>query len=310
MDGVLTKPPDLRSEATSAPTNTPLFIGDYSKVVVGILGVMKRIKDVRKEGYNKEGKYGFVANSDLTPLLQDALVAEKITIGQREVSRAVISKILFIGYQFDIWHQDGGIIFNIGSHTGACRFEFKSGSTDDKSANKCFVAAAKYFALQQFKIAPDDNNADRVDADADGIEDEPARGNSREVEQERSPLPPYIAESRRDGPIDYGPPPEPPPYDGPPDDYVAVNDRPPLDDEPVPFGTGPVSPPPSSPTEAGFRERIMTFKKFIIEIAQSEDEAHDHWRANADLLRQCADTTYDFLRVSYEKRWGIYPPAV
>lgn len=304
MDGAMTTLPDVvkeRPPPTLLPV-IPIYIGDYAKVVQGIVGVMRRVKDVPKEGWNKDGKYSFIDNKDLTPLLQDALAQEKITISPREVSRNIINKIMMIGYQFDIWHVDGGVIINIGSHTGACRFEFKAGGTDDKAANKCMVAASKHFNLQLFKIAPDDNNAER-DPDAEGPE-EPRRDRRDDRARDDRPRDDRPRE-RSDVPQIEGPPP------GPPDD--APPPEPPHDEVPpgdVPYGTGRVSPPPENPAEVGFRDRIMGLKKALIETAQTEDDAHDVWRDNAALLRQCADTTYEFLRTCYQKRWAIFPPSV
>lgn len=169
----MTGEPILNSQPIPAQTNAPT-------VIKAIVGVMRRVKEVRKEGWNKEGKYAFLYVGDVLAKLQDAMVDEGLVIGQREVSRSIVSKILAIKYEFDAYHESGEAIYNIASHTGACRFEFKSGSTDDKSFSKALVSCEKYGLLALFKIPPDDHSTERT---SDGDADE--QHGDREPEDER-----------------------------------------------------------------------------------------------------------------------------
>jgi hypothetical protein len=114
------------------------------KVMRAIMGVMKRVKAVRKEGWNSEGKYGFVMANDARALLQDAMIEEDLHISQREVRWEIVNKVLTVYYEFDARHVESGeTIYNIASSTGACRFEFKSGTTDDKSFSKSKTSSEK-----------------------------------------------------------------------------------------------------------------------------------------------------------------------
>lgn len=145
-------------------------------VLSAILGVMRRVREIRKQGWNKEGKYAFLYFGDVLAALQDAMVVEDLVVAQREVERKIINKILAVRYEFDAYHAPTGeAIFNIASHTGACRFEFKSGTTDDKAFSKAMVSAEKYGLLALFKIPPDDHSTERTsdgDADSQGLNDD------------------------------------------------------------------------------------------------------------------------------------------
>lgn len=192
------------STGVTVPNNLtePRSIAVSGALVKAIVGVMKLIKEVRKAGWNKEGKYEYVMMADVMASIQDALVANELVLSQREVSRVIAQKIVFIGYQFDVHHGGGGSIINIGSHTGACRFEFKSGTTDDKAVSKAYVSAHKYFCLNLFKIPPDDHQTERMtdipEADAQGERDpDDDRRNNRRISDDRD-----TRDSRRDEPQD------------------------------------------------------------------------------------------------------------
>jgi hypothetical protein len=166
--------------------------GVVSPVVVkGLIDIMGEVKEIRKNGYNKEGKYHFLYFGDVYAHLQDALIKHRLQITQREISRSIHLKILFIQYQYDVLHESGQAIFNVWSNSGACRIEFKSGGSDDKAANKCSTAGMKLCLLHLFKIPPDDHNTERLsDGDGDaqhhtGAEDPDDRRDDRRRDDRR-----------------------------------------------------------------------------------------------------------------------------
>lgn len=230
----------LNSQPIPAQTNAP-------NVIKAIVGVMGKVKEIKKEGWNKEGKYAFLYFGDVLAALQDAMVAEGLVIGQREVSRSIVSKILAIKYEFDAYHLSGEAIYNIASHTGACRFEFKSGSTDDKSFSKALVSCEKYGLLALFKIPPDDHATERTsdgDPDEQHGDREPAgfddrdrvddRRNGRrdEPEDRRADLRREVEEDRRAAQRDRRDPPDDDRRDNYDRDHPSGERQPPRDREP------------------------------------------------------------------------------
>ena len=95
---------------------------DIRSVLKAMVEVMRSIKDVRKEGYNKDGKYGFVYFADVVAAIQDASIAQGLLTEQREISRVVMGKTLFIKYEMDVYHAETGqFIQRVCCGTGACR---------------------------------------------------------------------------------------------------------------------------------------------------------------------------------------------
>lgn len=322
------------------PISQPVFgENGLADLVKGMVGVMRKAKSIAKAGYNREGKYNYVYYGDLLAILQDALASEGLFISHREVNRLIYQKIMFITYEFDVYHQHGGWIRNICSHTGSCRFEFAKGGTDDKATNKCLVGAQKYALTSMFKIPPDDHHIDdRIDdgdVDAQGPSWDPERnrdadrrddrrddrrpaldGPERDRRDDRRPALEGPPDDRREPPRDdrrddRGPPDDRrwpdhtedvPPLDGPPPD------PPPYDDAPPPYGgAGRVNDPPSSPEDAKFRDQVAGLKKKIMD-APDENEAERIWIEHKDLMPRMVDPVYDHLYQAYLRRWGNSPP--
>lgn len=134
--------------------------GGAPKVIAAIVGVMSRVREVPKLGRNKADNYDFVRWADLSALLQDALVQEKLVVAPREIKSWIVpgrskGSVLFTTFQFDCWHAEGQYILNMATGTGACRFEFQSGTLDDKAENKTITSAQKAMLTALFKIPSD-----------------------------------------------------------------------------------------------------------------------------------------------------------
>jgi hypothetical protein len=187
------------------------------------------------------------------------------------------------------------------SHTGACRFEFKSGATDDKAVSKCLQSAQKYGLLSLFKIPPDDAifNEPVSDGDADeqGINEDPGERSRRRNGNGNGDR---RRDDDRDRRVDL------------PDERGAdraVRRDPPPDDDAA-LGDLPASPPPDpSPDERDFQDRVRAFKRKL-GAAQNERDAGLLWEDDKQLVKELSDTTYAFLREEYHSRWNVYPPAV
>lgn len=140
----------------------PVFVPPEGapKVNAAIVGVMHKIRDIPKTGYNKEHSYRFVEATVLTAKVQDAMVEFKLVLPPREVSRAVVSGILFMKFEFDAYCEDQAIL-NISSYSGSCRFQFRNGSCDDKASAKCLTSAMKQMEIALFKIPADVEDIER-----------------------------------------------------------------------------------------------------------------------------------------------------
>jgi hypothetical protein len=327
----------------------PVVVIGGGKVTRAILGVMGRCKELPKSGYNKEGKYEYPTSNDVLAVTQDAMAAEGLVLTPREVDRKVVSKILFIKYEFDAKCEDETIV-NLGSHSGACRFEFKSGATDDKAANKCMVNANKCYTLTLFRIPAGDLGVDREEEpDSQPIHDDRSPDERRETRRDdrgngsrggnggngdrvvdsgwgggdrgyrREDAGQGEPSSRRD--------------DGPRQESRGQETRGRGFDEDPPIGRWDDSPGtgggyaggnggplnghgaagrqggPVDAEEADFRGKIMALKEGI-ERATREDDAHDMWRANADLVRRATSSVRAHLEATYEQVHRIKPPTV
>jgi hypothetical protein len=253
------------------------------------------------------------------------------------MARVVVGKTLFITYQYDAYWTDkeateGQYILNLASNTGACRFEFKSGTTDDKAANKCQTAGLKTACISLFKIAADVADIERDDVGLPEADRRRERdgGDRRGSDEDRRPPPPadprQPPDDRREpdrrsaaspGPSNWNPPGdsrgswgndhagpgwEPPPAGGS-DDYGG---GPPPEDPP--FGEpGRPAPAPNSPEEVGFRRDVQTLQQALAG-ARDEPEAAEIWTRNASTVREMNDNTYEFFRAAYVGRWNLAPP--
>lgn len=330
--------PDLpvmpASPGLLAPVPVPRPIihlrSEGSGLIRAMVGVMRRVKEIRKEGYNKEAKYFFVYVGDVYAALQDAFVEEGIIISQREVERKIVQKVLAMRFEFDVYRDDEWIV-NFASHTGACRFEFKSGATDDKAFNKALTSVSKYVLLTTFKIPADDHNTERVsdgDADSQGPNHDPGRderddrrpderrsddrarerGRDERDERARDDERPRGGErTGRDG-FTYGP------SSSLPSDYGAGtgeerprDTRSPADGPPFGERAGTVANPPDSPQERDFRKRVSEFTHKL-RSAMNLDEAEGVWLGeDGRLLNEMSDNTYNFLRDEFQTRWNRWP---
>lgn len=303
------------------------------KVISAIIGVMRRIPEVPKLGRNKADNYDFVRWVDLAAKIQDAFIEQGLVMAQREVSRKIVGKVLFIEYQFDIWHTSGEYILNMTSATGACRFEFKSGTTDDKSASKAATNGVKIATTSLFKVTAD-ADVERVDwteADEQGDNDAGPGDRDRDRDRRRDLDVPPGDRPRDDRPRDDRPPDDRPrddrPRDNRPPDWGAGmgEERSPPgfhSEEPPPYvppDTGPpregeaptrtVNPPPNSPVDLDFRRRVQTLKEELDRAINVEDAAKI-WQEREGLIAQMSDSTYEYLREAYQQRWREAPPRV
>lgn len=292
------------AQPAAGPLTRPLMHPDGApQVIRAILGVMGRVRELKANGWNKKDSYAYVKAADLAAALQDAFVAEGLVIGQREMRRNIIGRTLFIAYQFDCYHDSGEYILNITEITGACRFEWQSGTTDDKAASKAVTNASKYSMMQLFKIPPDE----RSDNDADYA---PPPPNDRGPDREQS----------RDKDRDRGgPPPDwPPPdvaYDAAPRDGPPDWDAPPLDDPPLDAAGYPQSRRapgrPMTEEEANHRRALDDIGRRL-EAFTTIEEASRFWMEPGvqSVVRRAGDGDYEHLRSQYYGKWMTYPPAV
>jgi hypothetical protein len=279
---------DATRATTVAPPPQAADAGDdkTAKVVQAMIGVMSRCKEIPKLGWNKEGKYEFVNRADLLAKVQDALVAERLVISQIELEREFKGTIVINKYTYHARHGDGGCIFDVMRNSGSSRIEFKSGTFDDKSIQKAQGSAWKYAVLTLFCIPTDDAAVERmvdvVDNDTQGLnerrppEDEARRGREAPRDERRSAA-------------DRG--------DNPPDDR---------------WGDAPAKANGSAERDdavPSLRQRVSAMMAKIFD-AMDEEEASGIWRGNARLIDSLADTTYDWCRDEYQKRWQVWPPAL
>jgi hypothetical protein len=155
-----------------------------SAVIKALIEVKKKVTEIAKGGENEKDNYSYVRAIDLYKALQQAEADNGLIIVPRAMSWKVENKTLAVTYTFDAHHESGECIYNIGSHIGACRFEFKSGATDDKAFSKCVTSAMKYLHIQLYKIPTEDalEPLSDGDADAQGVNDRdlPRRSNGRD----------------------------------------------------------------------------------------------------------------------------------
>jgi hypothetical protein len=271
---------------SDATVRMPIFMPPEGapKVLKAVNAVMRDIPNIEKTGNNKEQKYRYVEATVLTARVQDAMIKHNLVLSMREISRAVTGGILFIKFEFDAFCDDQAIL-NIGSFSGACRFQFKAGTYDDKAANKCSTTALKNYQIILFRIPADVDDIERDDE----ARPPPGRGNGRDDDPD--------ARSARDR-EDRG-------FDGPPDD-----ERPPAwEAGEVASAPPPNDEPPDDAGPADFQDRVRGLASKLKGV-YSRAEADALWQEHAAMLRQCSDTTFNWLSDAYEGRWDIKPPAV
>jgi len=299
------------------------------EVIKSIIQVMIKVHQIPKLGRNKVDNYDYVRFVDLAAKLQDALALYNLVMAQRTVKKAVIGKVIFLDFQFDLYHSSGQYILNMMSLPGACRFEFKSGTTDDKSPGKAITAGLKSAVISLFKIpAGVDGDIEResfVDADGQMLnpperprarDDDKARDEPRDPPRDPPREPPRGGYDPETGEIRM----DPPPRDNPPPRGEWGGPPPGFDDAP-PFG-GPPEPPsaPSPPAHSGpsrtppdddreFRRKVQALSDSL-NNARAIAEGDRIWVENADLIRGVSDSTYDYLRNAFEQRWNQPPPAI
>lgn len=335
------QPPVFRPlDVQATPLRRPNRSAEINNVIVGFIEVMKSVRDVPKLGYNKSEKYEFVQWADLSALLQDALVKAGLAISQREVHRETIRSskgdgaVVIIRFQFDVYHVSGQYIEDCTEGSGACRFEFKTGTIDDKSVNKAITAGQKAMLTSLFKIPADSDIERSVFVDPDGQLTDEGRGRTDDRRDERRD---DRNDDRRDERRDdrREPPPdarrEPPrddrqeaprgeerrpnpPYDpgGPPPNWDT--DAPPFDGPPAGYGGGAParSAPPreeESQVERDFKKNVGSFQETLFAVPPGGvAEADRIWTENRDLIRQMSDQTYEYFRENFAKRFDRAPP--
>jgi hypothetical protein len=305
------------------------------EVIKSIIQVMIKVHEIPKLGRNKVDNYDYVRFVDLAAKLQDALALYHLVMAQRTVKKAVIGKVIFLDFQFDLYHSSGQYILNMMSLPGACRFEFKSGTTDDKSPGKAITAGLKSAVISLFKIpAGVDGDIEResfVDAEGQllnppdrprGRDDDRARDEPRDAprdpprdppreERTRGGYDPETGEVPMDRPRDNrapreewgGPPPgfdDAPPFGGPPDPPSAP---------PPPVHSGPPPQTPPEDDQREFRRKVQALSDSL-NNARAPAEGDRIWVENADLIRGVSDSTYEYLRNAFEQRWNQPPPAI
>lgn len=322
--------------------------GGAPEVIKSIIQVMKKVHEIPKLGWNAVDKYNYVRFVDLSAKLQDALALYNLVMAQRTVKKTVIGKVLFLDFQFDLYHDTGQYIINMMSLPGACRFEFKSGTTDDKSPGKAVTAGLKSAVISLFKIPagvdgdieretftdnegqltgedarrnhrPDDRSHDDRPRDPPPRDDRPRDDRPRD-DQPRRAYDPETGEIQVERPRDNhpgreewgGPPPDdrgPPPDDrGPPPGF---DDAPPFGEAsapPPPARSGP-PPSPADDEQRAFRVSVQNLSESL-KNARSQTESDRIWVENADLIRGVSDSTYEYLRNGFETRWNTPPPAI
>ena len=315
------------------PTRPEMSPPGAPEVIKAIVEMMKQIGDIPKLGHNKVDNYDYVRWADLSGRIHDVGAKIGLVIAPRTVGKNIKGKVLFLDFQFDVYHVSGQYIINMCSGPGACRFEFKSGTTDDKAANKAFTAGQKSLLTALFKVPSDvDQDIEReVFTDPDGqLTGEDARRNQppNRDDRPRDDRPPstraYDPETGeiQDTPSrrDERPPdrPAPPHFSGPPsDDYggrppPGFDDAPPFDGEPV--LPPPVNPPSPSPAAVArdpddFRRNVQSLD-LSLKDARSLDDADRIWKENSDLLRGMSVATFEYFRENFKTRHSENPPNI
>jgi hypothetical protein len=280
--------------------------------------------------------------ADVYAAIQDASGANGLIIVPRELKRRIVQKILEVTFALDVWGEHNEYILNWSVVTGACRFEFKSGSTDDKAMNKCLTACMKSALVTAFKIASDDARVERAfDGDPDeqpnSDPDDPPRDDRRPPDRNRDDEPrddrtrddrgsddrgrdDRTRDYRDDPPRDDRRPPrdEPPrdaPRDPPRETRTSRGER--VDSDGVVYGPPRDDPPPPEddrrPSTAradeasDLRGRVMAFSRKL-RAATTAKEAQSIWALDGrDVIEEMSDATYDFLRTEFQDRWNEWP---
>jgi hypothetical protein len=135
-------------------------------VLAAISAVMGEVGSVKKEGFNEFHRYNYAAAADVMHALQPLLAKNGLTIVQHQAALEFIQDgaAMAIRYEFHLYHSSGDKLDIVPVHTGVAAAKTKTGSPDDKAANKCHTAARKYFLLSLFQIP----TGDYADPDADG----------------------------------------------------------------------------------------------------------------------------------------------
>lgn len=273
-------------------------------LVKSMVGVMNLIRDVPKMGYNKADKYPFLQSADVAAVLQDALVKNSLVITPREIEREIVGAIIFVKYQFDVFHEGGGYILNVATMSGSARFQFKAGTYDDKSIGKAITSVCKGCMVKLFSI-PSDSSVDIEDDDNLG----PRRGNETDVRHDSRNDPPRDQPRNDDRPRDTGRSQDPPPRN----DSAASRD--PLADRENAGGGGGLEPPfenttgqkPAQAEESPHQAEVRVFQRKLA-AAQNLKDADGVWADHHELVTAMADATYDHFVHDFKSRWNETPP--
>jgi hypothetical protein len=160
-----------------APKSGVLFRPVYQ----AISKVMGEVGSVKKEGFNDFHRYKYAAAADVMHALQPVLSKHGLSVIQHQKNLSFIQDgaAMAIEYEFYVVHSSGDKLDFAPVHTGVAAAKTKTGSPDDKAANKCHTAARKYFLLSLFQIP----TGDYVDADADGDVPEVKATKQKEIDR-------------------------------------------------------------------------------------------------------------------------------
>lgn len=300
MSGTLAQPTNLLGVLPQAGATAP-------KVIEALIKVKRDVTSIAKEGDNKSDRYSYIRAIDVMAALQQKEAEWGLMVAMRMVSWKIENKVLAVTYVFDVHHESGEAIFNFASHIGSCRFEFKSGTTDDKAFAKALTSCQKGAHLHLYKIPSEDAVFD--DADQQGVNDrEPSRrmhdddrgrGNDRRDDRGRDDR---RSDNRRDDTRqgsangqwrDNAPP------AGGPDDYGA--------------GEGERrDPPPGDETDRESENFRLDCQRLRDDLKKARDErdAAQIWVGQGDLINQMGNVTFQHFREDYYSRWHCNPPNV
>ena len=149
---------------TTLPAVPPLGGG----LVGAIAAVMNEVHVVAKRGENEFHRYRYATMGDILKEITPLLGRHGIVIFQSETGRAMFDddNVIAIEYAFTVAHASGETWPHVIKQTGVSTCRNSKGGWDDKSLNKCHMAARKYFLLALCQIPTGE------EADADRGENE------------------------------------------------------------------------------------------------------------------------------------------
>lgn len=141
-----------------------------SPVRAAIAKIMGEVGSIQKRGRNQFHSYDYATAADIAHALQKRMAEAGLLIIPHQVGRELLANETVLACDFEFWveHVSGDRLDGHPAFTGMASCRNSKGGFDDKAANKCLTAAAKYFVLNLFRIPTGDYQ------DADQEEDRPA----------------------------------------------------------------------------------------------------------------------------------------